>query len=59
MAAKPLPEKEGPAQGGGGATGFKAKKDEQLKQQAESSHNWNALFMRSDAVGDALASRYG
>ena len=22
MAAKPLPEKEGPAQGGGGATGF-------------------------------------
>ena len=33
MAAKPLPEKEG--QGGAAtATGFKAKKEEQLKQQA-------------------------
>ena len=37
MAAKPLPEKEGQGQAGGGAaTGFKAKKEEQLKQQAES-----------------------
>ena len=24
-----------------------------------SMHNWNTLFMRSDAVGDAVASRYG
>lgn len=22
-------------------------------------HNWNSLFMRADAVGDAVASRYG
>ena len=36
MAAKPLPEKEGQGQAGGAATGFKAKKEEQLKQQAES-----------------------
>jgi len=43
----------------GVAAGFKASKEEQLKASAGSMHNWNTLFMRSDAVGDAVASRYG
>ncbi|KAL3922959.1 MAG: hypothetical protein SGPRY_004375 [Prymnesium sp.] len=44
------PQKEG------GLRGFKQGKEARLKETAGSSHNWNSLFMRADAVGDAVAS---
>ena len=37
---------------------FKAKKDAELKKKAQSSHNWNSLFINQDAVANAMASRY-
>ena len=39
--------------------GYKASKEAKLKESAHSAHNWNTLFMRADAVGDAVAARYG
>lgn len=38
---------------------YKAKKEKELKAQSSSSHNWNSLFIRSDAVLDAVAARLG
>nr|XP_002128145.1 probable RNA-binding protein 19 [Ciona intestinalis] len=37
---------------------FKQGKQAALKQSSQSSHNWNALFMGTDAVVDALAEKY-
>lgn len=37
---------------------YKQKKELQLKKTANSSHNWNALFMGADAVADSLARNY-
>ncbi|CAG9561814.1 unnamed protein product [Danaus chrysippus] len=37
---------------------FKEKKALKLKQQAKSSHNWNVLFLGSNAVADVVASSY-
>lgn len=51
------PGEEKPA--GGGSSSFKRKREEQVKAAAGSSHNWNPLFMRADAVGEAMAERYG
>ena len=53
------PHRPREAAGKEGEKGFKAGKEAKLKETASSSHNWNALFMRADAVGDAVASRYG
>ena len=41
------------------SSSFKAKKEQELKAQSSSSHNWNSLFIRSDAVLDAVAARLG
>lgn len=38
---------------------FKAKKEQELKKQSSSSHNWNTLFIRSDSILDAVAARLG
>ena len=38
---------------------YKAKKEQELKAQSSSSHNWNSLFIRSDAVLDAVSARLG
>ena len=40
-------------------TNFKAQKDAQLKASAASTHNWNSLFIRADAVLDAVAAKLG
>jgi len=40
------------------AGSYKRKREAQLKATAGSSHNWNPLFMRAEAVGEAMASRY-
>ena len=37
---------------------FKKKKEQKLKAQAGSSHNWNTLFLGANAVVDAMAERY-
>ena len=44
---------------GKGASSYKDKKEAELRASAGDSKNWNALFMRPDAVGDAMAERYG
>ena len=56
MEATPLPEpKADPKKAAAGGTAFQRKRDAELKASAEKGHNWNALFMRADAVGDAVA----
>ena len=40
-----------------GNSSFKRKREEELKASAGSGHNWNPLFMRADAIGDAMAER--
>ncbi|KYQ94283.1 RNA-binding region RNP-1 domain-containing protein [Tieghemostelium lacteum] len=37
---------------------FKKQQQDKLKQGAGSTHNWNALFMRSDAIISSLSERY-
>ncbi|CAB3220704.1 unnamed protein product [Arctia plantaginis] len=37
---------------------FKEKKAKKLKSQAKSSHNWNVLFLGSNAVADVVAANY-
>uniref|UniRef100_A0A1Q3FWA6 Putative multiple rna-binding domain-containing protein 1 n=1 Tax=Culex tarsalis TaxID=7177 RepID=A0A1Q3FWA6_CULTA len=38
---------------------FKQKKEKQLKKSAQSSHNWNTLFMGENAIAEAVAKKYG
>lgn len=38
---------------------YKSKKQKELKQTAGSSHNWNTLFMGTNAVADIIATSYG
>ncbi|KAM9978433.1 hypothetical protein ACTFIY_012199 [Dictyostelium cf. discoideum] len=42
----------------GGSSSFKAEKEQKQKTTSGSTHNWNALFMRSDAIVSSLAERY-
>ena len=43
----------------GGQSEYKQKRNAQVKAKAGDSGNWNSLFMRSEAVGNAMAQRYG
>lgn len=58
-----LPAKDQPIKDESGdsenSNNYKAKKEKELKEQSSSSHNWNSLFIRSDAVLDAVAARLG
>ena len=38
---------------------FKKQKSAQEKAKAESTHNWNSLFLGSSAVADLMADTYG
>ncbi|XP_055630588.1 probable RNA-binding protein 19 [Toxorhynchites rutilus septentrionalis] len=38
---------------------FKEKKDKKLKKTAQSSHNWNTLFMGENAIAEVVARKYG
>ena len=38
---------------------FKSKQKEKLKSEAGSSHNWNTLFLGSNAVADSTADQFG
>lgn len=37
---------------------FKTERDQELKQQAGISHNWNTLFLGSDVVAEAMTKRF-
>jgi len=37
---------------------FKKRKETELKKKAQSSHNWNSLFINHDAVANLMAARY-
>ena len=41
-----------------GSSSYKLEQEKKKKADAGSSHNWNPLFMRGDAVADSLAARY-
>ena len=41
-----------------GKGGFKDKKEAELKKTAQSSHNWNSLFISQDAVANIMAAKY-
>lgn len=57
LPAKDQPIKEDP--NGSSGSSYKAKKEQELKATSSSSHNWNSLFIRSDAILDAVAARLG
>ncbi|KAN0015074.1 hypothetical protein ACTFIU_001396 [Dictyostelium citrinum] len=41
-----------------GSSSYKTEKEQKQKTTSGSTHNWNALFMRSDAIVSSLAERY-
>uniref|UniRef100_A0A182PVF8 RRM domain-containing protein n=1 Tax=Anopheles epiroticus TaxID=199890 RepID=A0A182PVF8_9DIPT len=41
------------------STDYKKKKEQTKKKTAQSSHNWNTLFMGENAVAEAVAKKYG
>ena len=41
------------------SSSYKTKRNEKLKSEAGSSHNWNALFLGSNAVADSTADQFG
>ncbi|XP_054466778.1 probable RNA-binding protein 19 [Anoplopoma fimbria] len=44
--------------GGPGSSSYKKEKDAKNKASSSSSHNWNALFLGTSAVADAIAEKY-
>ena len=38
---------------------YKKKKEKEMKAQAGSAHNWNALFLGANAVADVMVERFG
>lgn len=42
-----------------GGSNFKKKKQQELRKTAGLSHNWNTLFLGTNAVADAMAKTYG
>ncbi|KAM8866469.1 putative RNA-binding protein 19 [Synchiropus picturatus] len=44
--------------GGPGSSSYKRQKDAKNKASSSSSHNWNALFLGTSAVADAIAEKY-
>ena len=60
LPAKDQAIREEPTDGSGSSSSsYKAKKEKELKAQSSSAYNWNSLFIRSDAVLDAVAARLG
>lgn len=46
-------------EGGDGESNFKKKKEQDIKRSAGSAHNWNTLFMGTNAVAEVMARTYG
>ncbi|XP_057325148.1 probable RNA-binding protein 19 [Microplitis mediator] len=53
-----LPGKASPSESEKEGLSYKEKKDLEKKGTANSSHNWNTLFLGQNAVADAIASAY-
>lgn len=51
-------EKADSDSGGPGISSYKRQKDAKNKAASSSSHNWNALFLGTNAVADAIAEKY-
>ena len=51
-------EEEEGGGGEGGSSSYKKKKAAKLKSESTSGHNWNSLFLGTNAVVDAMAKRY-
>lgn len=60
IAAKPSSDdaEDDENQTGHGNNNYKTKKAETQKKQAQSSHNWNTLFLGSSAVAEVMADKY-
>ena len=58
LSEEELAEKEGITLENG-TSSFKKSKSAKEKAKAQSSHNWNTLFLGSSAVADLMADRYG
>ena len=60
IAAKPSTDdaEDDDNQTGHGNNNYKTKKAETQKKQAQSSHNWNTLFLGSSAVAEVMADKY-
>ena len=56
----PAKTREGPSEEdlSNEGSSYKKQKEKKMKKQASSSHNWNALFLGTDAVVDSMANRY-
>ncbi len=57
IAAKP-PTEENADENAGANSSYKQKKSEKQKKQAQSSHNWNTLFLGASAVADMMSDKY-
>ncbi|KAL8180453.1 UNVERIFIED_CONTAM: putative RNA-binding protein 19, partial [Gekko kuhli] len=49
---------EGESSDAGGSSSYKKQKESKDKANSSSSHNWNTLFMGTNAVADAVAQKY-
>ena len=58
IAAKPPTDEAEDGNAGHGNNNYKAKKAETQKKQAQSSHNWNTLFLGSSAVAEVMSDKY-
>eukprot|EP00475_Leptophrys_vorax_P038150 TRINITY_DN6675_c0_g1_i1.p1 TRINITY_DN6675_c0_g1~~TRINITY_DN6675_c0_g1_i1.p1 ORF type:complete len:780 (-),score=284.79 TRINITY_DN6675_c0_g1_i1:76-2361(-) len=58
LPGKPKPQRKGESESNEKSS-YKKKKEELLKKQSMNQDTWNSLFLRTDTVLDAVASRYG
>lgn len=58
LSEEELADKEGVTMSDG-TSSYKKKKSAKEKAQAQSTHNWNTLFLGASAVADLMADRYG
>ena len=58
LPSKPAKEDEDDQDNPNENNNFKKKKAEKLKKQANSSHNWNTLFLGASAVADLMSNQY-
>ncbi|RWS19232.1 putative RNA-binding protein 19-like protein, partial [Leptotrombidium deliense] len=56
--AKSKPEKK-ETSWSAGSSSFKNEKEQKRKEEANSSHNWNTLFLGANAVADLMSEKYG
>ena len=58
IAGKPPTDDADDEKNSSNQSSFKAKKAEAQKKQAQSSHNWNTLFLGASAVAEVMSDKY-